>query len=270
MSRIKIFNIATDKHLEDFAAGKIITQSAAAKRMRMGSSTLLLLRTPGAVEYDPSFPMPIKLGKALGYYAKDIDKYTKNAKKASTHLQYFMNTNNAPQSVKSDSISKSISSTFVSSEVDFIIGQLLEMNTALYELSLIVDPKTFNTHYKAKNFYYQDAVVTEVKDIVDQYRASKSQLHIRTKLIERAKSLMDAAKVRLETRSNIVIDGKVESIMSQTRVASLIGVSATTVANRINPNHGSYDPTFPKPIEESKGNKKFKKCDIQAWLNTRP
>jgi predicted DNA-binding transcriptional regulator AlpA len=46
-----------------------------------------------------------------------------------------------------------------------------------------------------------------------------------------------------------------------------IGVSGTTIANKLNPNHGSYDPTFPKPIKEEKGRKTFLKRDIQDWLD---
>ena len=196
ITRTKQFILGTDSHLADYAEGNILNQKDSAKFLGMGNITFMSMRNPKSSNYDSTFPTPYKFGNILGYYKKDLESWTQDKYKASAHLQFFLFNNT--KSLENDSIvaSKELNNNL--SEEDFIIAQLLEMNNTLYELSLLIDPNTFNVHYKARNYDSRNVEVPEVADIVGQFRATKSQLVIRTKMIERIESLMKNSKDKYE------------------------------------------------------------------------
>lgn len=53
-------------------------------------------------------------------------------------------------------------------------------------------------------------------------------------------------------------------------VALAIGLSPSTIRNRLNPSSPWHDPTFPKPRRLSpakRGAIGWRDCDIEAWVN---
>ncbi|GHU35444.1 hypothetical protein AGMMS50256_30670 [Betaproteobacteria bacterium] len=58
------------------------------------------------------------------------------------------------------------------------------------------------------------------------------------------------------------------SILRRKQVEARIGLSRTSIYEKINPKHERYDPDFPKPIPLGVRAVGFLEGEIDDWLNT--